>query len=52
VFTIPILAFTMADLGVHDAPIPAFTMDRSARSHSAGTRNVVNLSWRKAPAGD
>src|SRR5262245_41228832 len=40
VFTIPILAFTMADLGVHDAPIPAFTMDRSKRSRSAGTRTA------------
>jgi hypothetical protein len=27
VFTIPILAFTMSDPGVHVAPIAAFTMD-------------------------
>jgi len=27
VFTIPILAFTMTDPGVHDAPISAFTME-------------------------
>jgi len=27
VFTIPILAFTMSDLGVHVALIHAFTMD-------------------------
>ena len=27
VFTIPILAFTMSDLGVHVAPIHAFTID-------------------------
>ncbi len=38
VFTIPILAFMMSDLGVHVAPIPAFTMDRSGRSPSPGTR--------------
>jgi len=38
VFTIPILAFTMSDPGVHVAPIHAFTFDRSERSHSAGTR--------------
>jgi hypothetical protein len=38
VFTIPIPAFTMSDLGVHVAPIPVFTIDRSGRSRSAGTR--------------
>jgi len=38
VFTIPILAFTMSDLGVHVAPIHAFTFNRSGRSRSAGTR--------------
>jgi hypothetical protein len=38
VFTIPILAFTMSDLGVHVAPIPVFTFDRSGRSRSTGTR--------------
>jgi hypothetical protein len=27
VFTIPILAFTMSDLGVHVAPIQVFTME-------------------------
>jgi hypothetical protein len=27
VFTIPILAFTMSDPGVHVAPIPVFTME-------------------------
>jgi len=27
VFTIPIPAFTMSDLSVHDEPIQAFTMD-------------------------
>ena len=37
-FTIPILAFTMSDLGVHVAPIQVFTFDRSRRSRSAGTR--------------
>jgi len=26
-FTIPILAFTMSDPGVHVAPIPVFTME-------------------------
>jgi hypothetical protein len=31
VFTIPILAFTMSDLGVHVAPIQAFTFDRHAQ---------------------
>ena len=30
VFTIPILAFTMSDLGVHVAPIHAFTFGRYA----------------------
>jgi hypothetical protein len=34
VFTIPILAFTMRDPGVHVAPIRAFTFDRSGRSRS------------------
>jgi hypothetical protein len=38
VFTIPILAFTMSDLGVHVAPIPVFTFDRSGRSRASGTR--------------
>src|SRR5262245_13464624 len=37
VFTIPILAFTMTDLGVHVAPIRVFTMERSERSRWAGT---------------
>jgi hypothetical protein len=27
VFTLPIPAFTMSDLGVHDEPIQVFTMD-------------------------
>ncbi len=39
-FTIPILAFTMSDLGVHVAPIHAFTFDRSGRSRSPGTRSL------------
>jgi len=43
VFTIPILAFTMSDLGVHVAPIHVFTFDRSGRSRSAGTRKGVSL---------
>jgi len=30
VFTIPILAFTMSDPGVHVAPIHAFTLRRHA----------------------
>jgi len=38
VFTIPILAFTMIDLGVHVAPIQVFTFDRSGRSRSTGAR--------------
>src|SRR5213594_2592182 len=48
VFTIPILAFTMSDLGVHVAPIQVFTFDRSRRSRSAGTRNMESLgrAWR------
>jgi hypothetical protein len=37
VFTIPILAFTMSDLGVHVAPIQVFTFDRFGRSRSTGT---------------
>jgi hypothetical protein len=41
VFTIPILAFTMSDPGVHVAPIHAFTFDRSECSHSAGTRTLT-----------
>ena len=40
VFTI---AFTMSDLGVHVAPIPVFTIDRSGRSRSTGTRNWLSL---------
>jgi hypothetical protein len=32
VFTSPTLAFTMSDLGVHVAPIHAFTFDRYAQS--------------------
>jgi hypothetical protein len=36
VFTIPILAFTMTDLGVHVALILAFTFSRSERSEWAG----------------
>jgi hypothetical protein len=43
VFTIPILAFTMSDLGVHVAPIPVFTIGRSGRSRSAGTRSHRQL---------
>jgi hypothetical protein len=43
VFTIPILAFTMSDLGVHVAPIPVFTFDRSGRSRSPGTRSQQAL---------
>jgi hypothetical protein len=38
VFTIPTLAFTMSDPGVHVAPIPVFMFDRSGRSRSTGTR--------------
>jgi hypothetical protein len=38
VFTIPILAFTMTDLGVHVVPIRAFTFHRSRRSPSTVTR--------------
>jgi tetratricopeptide (TPR) repeat protein len=34
-----ISAFTMPDPGVHDAPIPAFTMPRSWRSRSPDTRS-------------
>jgi hypothetical protein len=45
VFTIPILAFTMNDLGVHVAPIHAFTFDRSGRSRSTGTRSLFLLGW-------
>jgi hypothetical protein len=40
VFTIPILAFTMTDLGVHVAPIHVFTFNRSGRSPWAGTRTL------------
>src|SRR5262249_13896933 len=32
VFTIPILVFTMSDLGVHDGLIRAFTMGRNAHA--------------------
>jgi hypothetical protein len=38
VFTIPILAFTMSDPGVHVALILAFTFDRSGRSGWTGAR--------------
>jgi hypothetical protein len=43
VFTIPILAFTMSDPGVHVVPIYAFTFDRSGRSRSAGTRTYRSV---------
>jgi len=41
VFTIPILAFTMTDPGVHVAPILAFTFSRSGRSRWAGARKLA-----------
>jgi hypothetical protein len=34
VFTIPILAFTMTDPGVHDGVIRAFMMDRNPQMKS------------------
>jgi hypothetical protein len=48
VFTIPILAFTMSDPGVHIAPIYAFTFDRSRRSRSAGTTNQASRAYLRA----
>src|SRR5262245_53955641 len=48
VFTVPIFAFTMTDLGVHVAPIPAFTIDRSTRSPCAGTRSKTTRNARRA----
>jgi hypothetical protein len=37
----------MSDLGVHVAPIPVFTFDRSGRSRSTGTRTTSDsaLGW-------
>jgi hypothetical protein len=43
VFTIPILAFTLSDPGVHVAPICALTFERSRRSRSAGTRRYGHV---------
>jgi hypothetical protein len=52
VFTIPILAFTMSDLGVHVAPIPVFTFDRSGRSRSTGTRTPDQVAEARGRASD
>jgi hypothetical protein len=50
VFTIPILAFTMSDPGVHVALILAFTFDRSGRSGWTGVRTEGE--WRATFMGD
>jgi hypothetical protein len=45
VFTIPILAFTISDPGVHVALILAFTFSRSGRSPWAGARTYTFLRY-------